>query len=155
MRPAADIVVEPVGADLVALAQAHALDASTFPHMSLPVVLGGDAPPSLFVARAERGGPVIGFAALREIRGVLEIAGIAVEPAHRRRGVARRLLRAAVRSAPRRGVDHVALHVSTALSGAIALYESEGFVRRAKLHGYYSTAHFANGGDAWRMTRDV
>lgn len=148
-------IVEPIGADLVTLAQAHALDASTFPHPSLPPILGPHAPPAVFVARAERGGPVVGFAATRARLGALEVIGLAVEAAHRRSGMGRGLLRAAVRSAKSRGLARVTLHVSTALTGAIALYESERFVREQLLRGFYSARRFANDGDAWLMVREL
>lgn len=155
MRQRAGIIVEPVGADLVALAQAHALDASTFPHPSLPPIYGGDAPPAIFVGRPERGGRVVGFAATRARLGALEVIGLAVEPAHRRSGMGRALLRAAVRSAKARGLRRVTLHVSTALAGAIALYESERFERHTLLRGFYSARRFPNGGDAWLMVREI
>ena len=146
-------VVEPVGADLVALAQAHALDVTTFPHSSLPVVFGIELPPVLFVARAERGGPVVGFVALRTRDDVLEISGLAVDRAYQRTGLGRALVKAALRSARQRGFPRVALHVSTGNAAAIALYESEGFRRDQRLTGFYSPARFPDGGDAWRMLR--
>lgn len=149
------IVIEPVGADLVALAQAHALDATVFPHQSLPPVFGGDAPPSVWVARLEHGGPVVGFVATRASRGALEIAGLAVETAHRRTGIARALLRAAVRSARARGLDTVELHVSTGNEAAVALYASERFRKASRIEGFYSSRRFPDGGDAWVMVREL
>jgi len=146
-------VIEPVGADLVALAQAHALDVSTFPHSSLPVVFGADLPPVLFVARAERGGPVVGFAATRARGDVLEISGLAVERAHQRAGLGRALLKAVLRSARERGLPRVTLHVSTGNAPAIALYESERFLRAERLRGFYPARRFPDGGDAWLMIR--
>ncbi len=146
-------VIEPVGADLVALAQAHALDVAVFPHSSLPMVFGGDLPPVLFVARAERGGPVVGFVGLRPKDDVLEISGLAVDPAHQRMGLGRALVKAALRSARQRGFARVALHVSTGNSAAITLYESEGFRQAQRLAGFYSPQRLPEGGDAWRMIR--
>lgn len=148
-------VIEPVGGDLVALAQAHALDVVTFPHASLPVVGGPESPTVLWVARAERGGPVVGFVALRAFRGILEVSGIAVSDAHRRSGLGRALLRAAVRAARRRGAPAIALHVSTANVGATRLYLSEGFHKMELLEGYYRSPTFGDGGDAWLMMREL
>jgi ribosomal protein S18 acetylase RimI-like enzyme len=145
-------VIEPVGSDLVALAQAHALDATVFPHSSLPLVFGG-APPVLWIARAERGGPAVGFVGTRSRNGVLEISGLAVDPAHQRAGLGRALVRAAVRSARRRGFDLVSLHVSTGNTAAIALYTSEGFRKAERLAGFYSGRRFPDEGDAWLMVR--
>jgi ribosomal protein S18 acetylase RimI-like enzyme len=148
-------VIEPVGADLVALAQAHALDVTVFPHPSLPPVFGADAPPSLWIARAEHGGPVVGFVATRVRAGALEISGLAIDAAHRRRGLGRGLVRAAVRSARMRGLDRVALHVSTGNVAAVDLYLAEGFRKDERLVAFYSAARFPDGGDAWLMVRDV
>lgn len=148
-------MIEPVGADLVALAQAHALDATVFPHPSLPPVLGGDAPPNLWIARAEHGGPVIGFVATRARNGALEISGLAIEPAHRRTGIGRALVRAAVRSARVRGFGQVALHVSTGNQAAIALYTRERFRKDRRIAAFYSEERFPDGGDAWVMIRTV
>ena len=146
-------VIEPVGADLVALAQAHALDVTIFPHSSLPVVFGVGLPPVLFVARAERSGPVVGFVGTRAKDNLLEISGLAVDHAHLRRGLGRALVKAALRSARQRGFPRVALHVSTGNAAAIALYESEGFRRAERLPMFYPAARFPDGGDAWRMIR--
>lgn len=151
-------MVEPlVGADLVALAQAHALDVSTFPHPSLPVivVVGPDAPPTCWVARAEHGGPVVGFVSTQVKGVVLDIAGLAVESRHRRSGLGRALLHAALRSARTRGLERVLLHVSTGNAEAIALYTSEGFRKRQLQPGYYTSARFPDGGDAWLMSRSA
>lgn len=148
------LVVEPVGADLVALAQAHALDVTVFPHQSVPPIFGCDAPPSVWVARLERGGRVLGFIATRASGGCLDIAGLAVEEAHRRAGFARALVRAAVRSARARGLDTVELHVSTGNDAAVALYTSERFRKTARVEGFYSS-RFPDGGDAWVMVREL
>ena len=147
-------VIEPVGPDLVALAQAHALDATMFPHPSLPFVFGGDdAAPAVWIARAEHGGPVVGFVATRLRRGVLEISGLAVDPEHQRRGLGRWLVRAVLRSARTRELEAVSLHVSTGNAAAVALYASLGFTKAERLAAFYSAGRFPEGGDAWLMIR--
>jgi [ribosomal protein S18]-alanine N-acetyltransferase len=155
LRRSVSSLVEPVGADLVALAQAHALDVSTFPHQSLPPVLGGNTPPAVWVARAEALGPVVGFIATRARRSALEISGLAVEPAHRRGGIGRALVRAAVRSARKRGFSTLELHVSTGNGAALALYASERFREAERVARYYSAPEFPDDGAAWLMIRDV
>ena len=155
VRRSLSSLVEPVGADLVALAQAHALDVTVFPHRSLPPILGCDSPPAVWVARAERGGPVVGFIATRANRTALEISGLAVEPPHRRAGLGRALVRAAVRSARSRGFSTVELHVSTGNTDALALYASERFREARRIAGFYSPDRFPDGGDAWLMICDV
>jgi ribosomal-protein-alanine N-acetyltransferase len=118
-------------------------------------VLGGDAPPAVWVARTERDGPVVGFVATRARHGALEISGLAVESLHRRAGLGRALVRAAVRSARKRGFSTVELHVSTGNAAALALYASERFREAGRVKGFYSSGRFPDGGDAWRMVRDV
>jgi ribosomal protein S18 acetylase RimI-like enzyme len=152
---ASSAVIEPVGADLVALAQAHALDATIFPHPSLPPVFGTDSPPNIWVARAEPGGPVIGFVATHAERGALAISGLAVDVSHRRSGIGRSLVRAAVRSARARGLFQVELHVSTANEAAVALYASLRFRRDRRVGAFYSSQRFPDGGDAWLMVREL
>ncbi|MDB4944308.1 MAG: ribosomal-protein-alanine N-acetyltransferase [Labilithrix sp.] len=146
-------IIEPVGADLVALAQAHALDATAFPHASLPAVRAGAA--VVWVAREERGGPVVGFVGTASRNGALEITGLAVAEGQRRRGLGRALLRAALAAAREQELSAVSLHVSTGNPAALALYDSEGFGRAARLAGFYSARHFPDDGDAWLMMREV
>lgn len=148
-------LIEPLGSDLVALAQAYALDVTTFPHCSLPPVFGDDAPPAVWIARAERHGPVIGFVGTKASRTTLEISGLAVDAAHRRTGIGRALVRATTRSARARGFSTIELHVSTANEAAVALYARERFEKARRIEGYYSTRHFGDGGDAWLMIRDL
>jgi ribosomal protein S18 acetylase RimI-like enzyme len=155
VRKASSALIEGLGADLVALAQAHALDATVFPHASIPPVFGDDAAPAVWIARLEPEGPVIGFVATRASRATLEISGLAVDAAHRRTGVGRALVRAAVRSARARGFDTVELHVSTGNEAALALYANERFRKARLVEGFYSAGRFPDGGDAWVMVRDV
>ena len=142
--------IEPLGGDdLVALAQCHALDATVFPHVSLPKVLGL---PSVFVAKDDGG--VVGFAAISSAdRRVMEIRGLAVDPARRRLGIGRQLLRAVVREARARRAGHVLLHVSTANDAAVSLYESERFGVVERVPGFYQGRAFGDGGDAFVMVK--
>jgi ribosomal-protein-alanine N-acetyltransferase len=144
------VLVEPLGADLIALAQCHALDASVFPHPSMPAVLDGFAP-AVFVARLEPRGPIAGFVASRARDGILEIVGLAVIEAHRGRGVGRALLRAAIGSARRRELDAVSLHCSTGNIAALELYTTEGFRPARRLRRFYDPRRFPDGGDAYVM----
>ena len=147
-------VIEPVGSDLVALAQAHALDVTTFPHASLPAVRAC-SPTQLWVARAERGGPVVGFVVLHAGPELHEVSAIAVADSHRRSGLGRALLRRAVRAARNRGAPVIALHVSTANAGAFRLYTTEGFHKMKRLFCYYESPTFEEGGDAWLMMKEL
>ena len=137
---------------LLTLAQCMVLDADVFPHASIQFGLAVRcATSSVFVARDEARGPVIGFIAGQILRGVLHVVGVAVEPALRRRGIARALLRAAVADARSRSLRAVALQVSTTNRGAIVLYESEGFEPHRVRHGYYAPGIYPGNGDALEM----
>ena len=58
---------------------------------------------------------------------VLEVKGLTVDPAHRRRGIGRELIEAAVREASARGARRLTLRVLAPNQGARALYERCGF----------------------------
>lgn len=146
-----ELVIESLRSDLVAYAQCVAIDASVFPHPSMPALPYAGAPPRLFVARTEPAGEVVGFVAAQVDGPVLAIVGLAVHPTRRRTGVGRALIRTIVASARRRRL-RVTLHVSTGNAAAIALYESEGFRVARTLHAFYSPARFPNGGDAFEMS---
>jgi ribosomal protein S18 acetylase RimI-like enzyme len=135
------------GGDLVALAQCMALDATSFPHPSVPLVSG--AVPRTWIARSERG--VAGFVATAANGNTLDIIGLAVDPEQRRSGIGRALIRTAAGIARERRFSALTLNVSTANESAIALYESEGFVAVERMRRYYNPARFADGGDAFRM----
>jgi len=134
------------GSDLVALAQCMALDATAFPHPSVPQVLAGV--PRVWIARRD---VVLGFVATATNHKVLDVVGLAVDAAHQRAGVGRALVRTAVDVAYDRHLLGVTLNVSTANEAAIALYESEGFIAVERMKRYYRSARFGDGGDAFRM----
>src|SRR5512135_161786 len=148
----APVVVEPVGSDLVALAQCHALDATIFPHPSMPAIV---SPDRVLVARDEPGGPVHGFVATRTQGRWMEVVGLAVDEAHRGHGSGRALLRAAVDVARARGVALVSLHVSTANAAAKALYDGEGFRVARRIRRFYSPLRFGDGGDAYELVLEL
>ncbi|MGY1762638.1 GNAT family N-acetyltransferase [Geodermatophilus sp. SYSU D00779] len=93
----------------------------------------GEAPPG-DVLVAELDGAVVGYVRLRRPtalpshRHVLQVNGLAVDPAVQRRGVGRALLVAAVEEARRRGARRLTLNVLATNPGARALYADCGFV---------------------------
>jgi len=143
------VVVEPLGADLVALAQCHALDATVFPHASLPAL--SPSVPSILVARAEGGGRVLGFVATKRDANVLEVVGVAVDAEQRGRGVGRALVNATIASAKARGMRAIALHCSTANIVALELYTTAGFRPAHRIRRFYNPRSFGDGGDAYVM----
>ena len=82
---------------------------------------------------AEADGQVIGYAILRQAvpipshRDVLEINGLAVDPAHQGHGAGRRLVEACAEQARRRGARKLTLRVLGINDRARRLYESCGF----------------------------
>lgn len=78
-----------------------------------------------------------GFVLARAIAGEAEILSIGVVPAHRRKGIGRRLLSAAVIEARRRGAARLFLEVASDNDPALALYRDAGFAKIGRRAGYY------------------
>jgi N6-L-threonylcarbamoyladenine synthase len=79
---------------------------------------------------------VVGFLMGRCYPDMWHVLDLAVSIEHRRRGVARRLVRDFLRAADGAGLP-VLLEVRENNAGAVALYESEGFVTLSLRKGYY------------------
>ena len=145
------LTVEPMGRGLVTMAQCIVLDVGAFPFPSIPFDIGHrNASARVWVARdrSDASGRVIGFLALLARREI-EIVGLTVDAAERRRGVGRALLREAVAASC--AALPIVLHVSASNSPAIGLYRSEGFAVRRRLVGYYSRGAYSDRGDALEM----
>lgn len=82
-------------------------------------------------------GLIRGYCVLRILGDQGEIQRIAVEPAFRRQGIARKLMDAMVHLARLRGVREMSLEVRESNAGARKLYESYGFAGEAVRRGYY------------------
>ena len=80
---------------------------------------------------------VRGFLLARAIAGEAEILTLAVDPPHRRQGLARALIEAAVAAAVNAGAESMFLEVAADNDAAIALYRSAGFERVGSRGGYY------------------
>jgi ribosomal-protein-alanine N-acetyltransferase len=102
-----------------------------------------------------------GYICLWEIGREVHITNVAVDPARRRRGLARRLLARVVDDARRDGVELVFLEVRPTNAEALGLYESFGFQVIGRRKGYYfdtgedalvMEAHLAPAGPAARET---
>jgi len=84
---------------------------------------------------AASGGRVLGFLVVRQIAAEeREILNLAVDPAERRQGVARKLLENELRRAKTQWF----LEVRASNSSAIKLYESAGFRTVGRRESYYS-----------------
>ncbi|HZK32147.1 MAG TPA: ribosomal protein S18-alanine N-acetyltransferase [Corynebacterium sp.] len=100
----------------------------------------------------EEDGELIGYAGMAVLGPPedpeFEIRTVGVDPAHRRRGVARMLLEPLVRAADERD-SQMFLEVRTDNEAALTLYESYGFTRLAVRRKYYPVS----GADAYTMIR--
>ena len=120
--------------DALALAKAHA---SAFEAPWPPEAFAGlMATPGVFALAAVDHGPV-GVILMRAIAGEAEVLTLAVEPAHRRRGVALALLRAGLAQAEAMGAEQAFLEVAADNEAALALYRAEGFEEAGHRGGYY------------------
>jgi ribosomal-protein-alanine N-acetyltransferase len=89
--------------------------------------------PGAFGWIADEGGMVLARTAADEA----EILTLAVDPAQRRRGLGRRLLACAMRTAAERGARHMLLEVGEANQAARALYACAGFLEVGRRRRYY------------------
>lgn|SRR5581483_9202096 len=86
---------------------------------------------------AQSGATIVGYLIGREVGGSGEILNLAVEPAFRRRGIARALLEAGLAALRRRGAGEVFLEVRVSNVAAQALYRRAGFRPVGQRPGYY------------------
>ncbi len=95
---------------------------------------------------AERRGDVAGYALVLFRRGArrARLYSLAVDPRHRRAGVARRLLAAIERRARARGLEAVTLEAGAANRAAASLYRDMGYSPVASLGPYYRDGTSAN-----------
>jgi ribosomal-protein-alanine N-acetyltransferase len=82
-------------------------------------------------------GGLVGYAVTRRSGDTVDLQRIAVRPAHRRRGVARALLRAAVGESRRAGARWMLLEVSETNRAALAFYARAGFGEINRRRRYY------------------
>ncbi|HWB77792.1 MAG TPA: ribosomal protein S18-alanine N-acetyltransferase [Nannocystaceae bacterium] len=85
------------------------------------------------------GTPAIAFACTWHVVDEAHLLRIAVAPEHRRRGLARVLVRTVLARAAELGCTHVDLEVAADNAPALALYHALGFVEVGRRTGYYAT----------------
>ncbi|GAA4698087.1 ribosomal protein S18-alanine N-acetyltransferase [Nocardioides conyzicola] len=93
--------------------------------------------PTISYLVAEVDGTVVGHATASVVADIAELQRIAVDPAHRRTGVASELLDAVVDAARSGGADRLLLEVREDNAGAIAFYAARDFVEVHRRRGYY------------------
>ena len=83
-------------------------------------------------------GPVVvGHVAASIVADIAELQRIAVDPAHRRTGLASALLQAVVDTARAEGADRLLLEVREDNAGALAFYAARDFVEVDRRRRYY------------------
>jgi ribosomal protein S18 acetylase RimI-like enzyme len=153
LSPARAVTVEALSpSDAVAVAQCIAIDVTAFPHASAPFGLRSDSA-RVWVARFSPAPGVVGFAAGVPRGNQFYLQGLAVDDRSRRSGVGRALVRVATAHTRSVGMTAILLNTSVGNGPAIALYESEGFVVRRRLVGFYLRSGFSGGPDAYEMVR--
>ena len=88
--------------------------------------------------QADPPAPVRGFLLARAIAGEAEILTLAVDPTHRRQGVARALIEASAATAIAAGAEAMFLEVAADNQAAIGLYRSAGFEQIGSRKDYYA-----------------
>jgi len=94
---------------------------------------------------------VVGYVLWWYVADEIHIVNLAVDPAFRRRGIAKRLLDTAFDCGRNRRMQIATLEVRAGNAGAIALYESIDFRKVAIRRGYYAD----NGEDAIVMLKSL
>lgn len=98
--------------------------------------LAGNLPTVSYLV-AEVDGTIVGHAVASVVADIAELQRIAVDPAHRRTGLATDLLDAVVRAAREGGADRLLLEVREDNTGALAFYAARGFVEVDRRPRYY------------------
>lgn len=109
------------------------------------------ASPQCLALVIDTGGSLAGYLIGRVVLDEAEILTLAVHPDHRRHGLGRRLLLAAMAWMSERGVRSVWLEVRVSNIGAQALYTGAGFTPSGVRRGYYRRPME----DALVLTRDL
>jgi ribosomal-protein-alanine N-acetyltransferase len=86
---------------------------------------------------AESGNQVVGYSVAWAVGDEAELANLAVAPAHRGTGVAKRLLDHLLADLDARGGANVYLEVRDSNAAAQGLYRSRGFTSAGRRKGYY------------------
>jgi ribosomal protein S18 acetylase RimI-like enzyme len=106
--------------------------------------------PESIVLTARQGDASVGFAIMRYGDDVAHLNLLAVEPAHRRRGVARKIMTWLEESALTAGTFIIGLELRASNQAAFAFYAALGYRELGRVSGYYQGIEHAI-----RMARDV
>ena len=149
--PAPGHLAAPEQLALVALAETHLDDVAAIEAVSSSIPWSR----SLFLGElsmppSERhwlvgtiGGQVVGFGGVMVVDDEAHLMNIAVDPAHRRHGIARHLLTRLMLDLVEARVSHLTLEVRTDNAAAIRLYDEFGFVAAGERKDYYGAGRHA------------
>lgn len=93
-------------------------------------------PLSLWLS-AMAGAELVGYIGSQSVLGESDMMNVAVAPAYRRRGIARKLVETLVTELSKCGNHCLTLEVRASNAPAIALYQSLGFAEIGRRRGYY------------------
>ena len=93
--------------------------------------------PTIRYLVAEADGQIVGHAVASIVADIAELQRIAVDPAHRRTGLATALLDAVVDEARTEDADRLLIEVREDNDGALAFYATRGFVEIDRRQRYY------------------
>lgn len=106
--------------------------------------------PESIVLTARCGGTTAGFAIMRYGDDVAHLNLLAVDPVHRRRGVARKIMMWLEETALTAGTFIIGLELRATNEAALAFYAALGYRELGRVTGYYQGIE-----NAIRMARDV
>jgi len=132
-------VIEPATpADVAAIVrlEAVALGKDAWSEALVTHGVSGDLPTVHYLVVRD-GGTVIAYAVVSVVGDIAELQRIAVDPAHRRRGLASRLLADVGRRAAAERVQRLLLEVREGNTDALAFYAARGFEEIARRPRYY------------------
>ena len=83
---------------------------------------------------------VIGYIGMKVVLDEADITNVAVLPAYRKKGIARKLLQQLLDEARQQGIYSIYLEVRDSNAAAITLYKHAGFKEVGKRKNYYETS---------------
>lgn len=86
-------------------------------------------------------GPPLGFILARMVADEAEVLSIATDPGHRRQGIARHLMQAAIRNMQTERMVSLFLEVAEDNVAAVSLYKHLGFANVGRRDSYYSAGN--------------
>lgn len=130
-------LAEPEDVEVIAALELEAFPDDAWTVDYLQVAIGGKMPTvRILVADGERD-TVVGHALVSVVYEIAELQRIAIAEEHRRRGIGRLLLTAAIDLSRQEGAERLLLEVREDNAGAIEFYDQAGFVEIDRRERYY------------------